>query len=38
MKHNYPNTSTPASLEHLRKVAPKRQGNLDWWRMMMGGA
>ncbi len=36
MNHNYPNTKTPATLEHLAKVAPRRLGNLDWWRIRMG--
>ena len=36
MQHNYPNTKTPASLEYLRRVAPKRTGNLDWWNERMG--
>ncbi len=36
MDHNYPNTNTPASLDYLRKVAPKPLGNLAWWRTRMG--
>lgn len=36
MTHNFPNTRTPATLDYLRKVAPRRRGNLDWWRERMG--
>lgn len=36
MIHNYPNTKVPASLDYLRRVAPKRLGNLSWWNEMMG--
>ena len=35
MIHNYPKTKTPASIEHLRLVAPKQRGSLDWWASMM---
>jgi len=38
MTHNDPNTNVPASIDYLKRVAPKRQGNLDWWKERMARA